>query len=61
VELKARSHRAELLSAFAGMRKDAEVFIDVLGLNQIDLLGFSVGGIVAQQIVVDRSERIIDN
>jgi hypothetical protein len=30
------------------MRKDAEVFIDVLGLNQIDLPGFSVGGIVAQ-------------
>jgi hypothetical protein len=61
VELKARSPRGELLSAFAGMRKNAEVFIDVLGLNQIDLLGFSVGGIVAQQTVVDRSEPMIDN
>jgi hypothetical protein len=43
------------------MRKDAEVFIDAPDLNQIDLLGFSVGGIAAQQVVVDRSERMIEN
>ena len=33
-------------------------FIDALGLKQIDLLGFSIGGMVAQQIVIDRPELI---
>jgi pimeloyl-ACP methyl ester carboxylesterase len=29
-------------------------FVDALGLKRIDLLGFSLGGMVAQQIVLDR-------
>jgi len=35
-----------------------EAFIDALGLGQIDLLGFSMGGLVAQQIVLDRPELV---
>ena len=36
------------------MATDALHFIDALGLKRIDLLGFSIGGMVAQQIVLDR-------
>lgn len=42
----------------ATMAKDAAAFIDALGLKKIDLLGFSIGGMVAQQITVDRPELI---
>ena len=52
------SSTGEVPSTFAGMAKNAEAFIDVLGLKQIDLLGFSIGGMVAQQIVVDRPELV---
>ena len=52
------SSTGEVPSTFAGMAKNAEAFIDVLGLRQIDLLGFSIGGMVAQQIVVDRPELV---
>jgi pimeloyl-ACP methyl ester carboxylesterase len=36
----------------------AEAFIDALGLKQIDLLGFSMGGLVAQQFTLDRPELV---
>lgn len=42
----------------AAMAKDAAAFIDALGLQQIDLLGFSIGGMVAQQLTFDRPELI---
>lgn len=38
------------------MARHEEAFIDALGLNQIDLLGFSMGGLIAQQVVLDRPE-----
>jgi pimeloyl-ACP methyl ester carboxylesterase len=41
-----------------GMAADAEAFIDALDLELVDLLGFSMGGMVAQQIVVDRPELV---
>ncbi|XZF14118.1 alpha/beta fold hydrolase [Chitinophagaceae bacterium MMS25-I14] len=41
-----------------GMAHYAEAFIDALGLKQIDLLGFSIGGLVAQQFTVDRPELV---
>src|SRR6478672_10280226 len=37
-----------------GMARDAASLIDALGLQQVDLFGFSMGGFVAQQIAVDR-------
>lgn len=36
------------------MARDALAFIDALGLQQIDLLGFSLGGYVAQELVLLR-------
>jgi pimeloyl-ACP methyl ester carboxylesterase len=36
------------------MARDALAFIDALGLKQIDLLGFSLGGYVAQELVLLR-------
>ena len=36
------------------MATDALSFIDALGLKRIDVLGFSLGGMVAQQITLDR-------
>jgi pimeloyl-ACP methyl ester carboxylesterase len=41
-----------------GMARDAASLIDALGLKQIDLFGFSMGGFVAQQIAVDRPELV---
>src|SRR5947209_8731409 len=36
------------------MARDALAFIDALGLQQVDLLGFSLGGFVAQELVLLR-------
>jgi pimeloyl-ACP methyl ester carboxylesterase len=36
------------------MARDALAFIDALGLKQVDLLGFSLGGYVAQELVLLR-------
>jgi pimeloyl-ACP methyl ester carboxylesterase len=36
------------------MARDALRFVDVLGLREIDLLGFSLGGFVAQELVLVR-------
>jgi pimeloyl-ACP methyl ester carboxylesterase len=42
----------------AGMARDAASLIDALNLEQVDLFGFSMGGYVAQQLVVDRPELV---
>lgn len=42
----------------AGMAKFAEGFIDALHLKQVDVLGFSFGGLVAQQVIADRPELV---
>src|SRR3984893_18093012 len=52
------SSTGEVPTTFAGMAKDAAAFIDVLGLTKVDLLGFSIGGMVAQQITLDRPDLI---
>jgi len=39
----------------AGMAKHALAFLDGLGIKICDVLGFSLGGMVAQQMVLDRS------
>jgi pimeloyl-ACP methyl ester carboxylesterase len=41
-----------------GMARDAASLIDALDLDLVDLFGFSMGGFVAQQIAVDRPERV---
>jgi pimeloyl-ACP methyl ester carboxylesterase len=42
----------------AGMARDVASLIDALGLEHVDLFGFSMGGYVAQQIAIDRPELI---
>jgi pimeloyl-ACP methyl ester carboxylesterase len=42
----------------AGMARDAASLIDALRLDHVDLFGFSMGGLVAQQIAVDRPELV---
>lgn len=37
----------------ASMARDAVAFIRAMGFEQVDLLGFSMGGFIAQQIVLD--------
>jgi pimeloyl-ACP methyl ester carboxylesterase len=40
------------------MATDPLAFVDALGLKKIDLLGFSIGGMVAQQMVLDRPKLV---
>lgn len=42
----------------AQMARHALAFIQALGLREIDLLGLSVGGFVAQQVTLDRPELV---
>jgi pimeloyl-ACP methyl ester carboxylesterase len=42
----------------SGMARDAGALIVGLGLERVDLFGFSMGGYVAQQIAVDRPELV---
>src|SRR2546426_5387599 len=52
------SSSGEVPTTFAGMAKNAAAFFDGLGLTKVDLLGFSIGGMVAQQITLDRPELV---
>jgi pimeloyl-ACP methyl ester carboxylesterase len=45
------SSGGEPADTVAGMAKHAVTFINALGLKRVDLLGFSLGGSVAQQVV----------
>jgi pimeloyl-ACP methyl ester carboxylesterase len=38
----------------SGMAAHALAFVDALGLTRVDILGYSLGGMVAQQIALDR-------
>ena len=40
------------------MAKDAAMFIRALGLTQVDLLGFSMGGMIAQVIVQEEPQLV---
>jgi pimeloyl-ACP methyl ester carboxylesterase len=44
----------EVPTTIAGMAAHLLAFTETLGLTQIDLLGFSLGGMVAQQATLDR-------
>ena len=44
----------EVPESVPGMAAHALAFVDALGLTQVDLLGYSLGGMVAQQIALDR-------
>ena len=42
----------------AAMARDAVSFINLLGLSEVDLLGFSLGGCVAQQIAAEHGRLV---
>jgi pimeloyl-ACP methyl ester carboxylesterase len=44
----------EVPTTMAGMATHLLAFADALGLTKIDLLGFSLGGMVAQKVALDR-------
>ena len=41
-------------ATIAGMARDAIAFLDAMGIGQADLLGFSIGSFIAQQIALSR-------
>lgn len=43
---------------FEDMADDVPAFLDALGLDQVDLLGFSLGGIVAQVVTQRHPDRV---
>lgn len=52
------SSSGEVPSNFEDMGKNAVRFIEALGLKQVDVLGFSIGGFVAQEIVLARPDLV---
>jgi len=48
------SSGGEPADTISGMARHVLAFVDALGLAKIDLLGFSMGGFVAQQVTLDR-------
>lgn len=44
----------EVAADIAGAARSAAAFVDALGLQQIDAIGWSMGGAVAQQLALDR-------
>ncbi len=52
------SSGGEVPQTFAEMAKNAGVFIDALGLTRVDVLGFSIGSMVAQMIAHDRPDLV---
>jgi pimeloyl-ACP methyl ester carboxylesterase len=52
------SSSGEVPQTFELMARNAEAFIDALGLKQVDVLGFSIGSMVAQLIALDRPDMV---
>src|ERR1700730_2510145 len=52
------SSSGEVPTTFERMGADAIAFIKALGLKQVDVLGFSIGGMVAQEIVLQAPDLI---
>jgi pimeloyl-ACP methyl ester carboxylesterase len=52
------SSGGETPSTVAEMTRDAVAFCDALGLTQFHVVGFSLGGMIAQQMAVDHPDRI---
>lgn len=45
-------------STISQMARDAIVFLDALALTEVDLLGFSLGGFVAQEVALMRPKQV---
>jgi pimeloyl-ACP methyl ester carboxylesterase len=52
------SSSGEVPTSVEGMAANAATFINALGLRQIDLLGFSLGGLIAQELTLAKPELV---
>jgi len=52
------SSSGEVPTSIEEMAKHAACFIDALGVKKLDALGFSVGGLVAQEFTIDEPDRV---
>jgi pimeloyl-ACP methyl ester carboxylesterase len=52
------SSSGEVPQTFAGMARNAGVFIDALGLKTVDVFGFSIGSMIAQNIALARPDLV---
>ncbi|WP_263381213.1 alpha/beta fold hydrolase [Granulicella arctica] len=52
------SSSGEVPTTFAEMAKGAGVFIDALGLTKVDVLGFSIGSMIAQNVALERPDLV---
>lgn len=52
------SSEGEPSGTVGGMAEHVAAFLGALGLGEIDLLGFSMGGFVAQQLVIDHPDLV---
>src|SRR6202795_2830730 len=52
------SSSGEVPTTFEGMAANAITFIKALGLKQVDLFGFSIGGMVVQEIVLQAPDLV---
>ena len=52
------SSSGEVPASMEEMAQHAAAFIDALGVKKLDALGFSIGGFVAQQFIIDRPDLV---
>ena len=52
------SSGGEVPASIEEMSQHAVAFIDALGVKKLDALGFSIGGLVAQQFTIDRPDLV---
>ena len=52
------SSSGEVPSTFAEMAKSTGLFIDALGLAKVDVLGFSIGSMIAQNVALERPDLV---
>ena len=52
------SSSGEVPTTFAEMARSAGVFLDALGLMEVDVLGFSIGSMIAQNVAMQRPDLV---
>jgi pimeloyl-ACP methyl ester carboxylesterase len=52
------SSSGEVPASIEEMAQHAAAFIDALGIKKLDVLGFSMGGLIAQQLTIDRPDLV---
>ena len=52
------SSSGEVPDTFAAMARDAGAFIDALHLTKVDILGFSIGSMIAQNVALERPDLV---